>query len=244
MIAYKKILCKFVQPPLTAIQSYGNILFASMTITSDEKHHLSDILNHLGEMLSGTGEALRAIGKAMKEEQKTYTPWDRPPAWGNRTHELGCSVKSLRPFRVKDEPASYAAHLFPDTLCLIGTPYKRRLQILINDHAAYVTETSFDLLLKFALALQKTQDGWVHKTELLLPDAHCQCISKLRQQLKPYTLSKSGEIIQNNHCHCYRLAVPKENITLNIETIKTFPNALWQEMVTEWVALSESLIFP
>lgn len=124
--------------------------------------------------------------------------------------------------------------LFHDTFYLVGKPKKRRLEVRINSHAAYVTETSFDLLLKFALALKKNKEGWLHKDALSIPDERGQCLSKLRRQIKPYTKNKSGKIVESNYFGFYRLCIPPENITLDTDTIKSLPNATWQDILAEW----------
>lgn len=148
--------------------------------------------------------------------------------------EVEQKQKEKKPLDISTPPSHPDSPLFNDTFHLVGKPKKRRLEIRINTHAAYVTETSFDLLLKFALALKKNKEGWLHKDALDIPDERGQCLSKLRRQIKPCTKNKSGRIIENNYFGFYRLCIPPENISLDADTIKSLPNASWQDIVTEW----------
>lgn len=115
-----------------------------------------------------------------------------------------------------------------DILFFDGNVDKRRTYISVNDNHFSIPNREFEILLMLAVQLKKDGKGWVRSGKIA-PDNAWQLVSRARKCLQAYIKDKSGEIIENNYGGSYRLSVPPENVSFDIETIQEH----WNKSIAE-----------
>jgi len=99
-----------------------------------------------------------------------------------------------------------------------GRVEKKRTYIGINGNTVSVTNRSFEFLLKLAVQLKKDSVGWVNKAKLVTEN-QSQYLSRARKEIAPYLLDGNSEIIENDSYGSYRLSVPPENLSFDIDVL-------------------------
>ncbi len=111
------------------------------------------------------------------------------------------------------------SYLCSDQIEITGVPLKKRTKIFINGCALGITTRSLEILLRFAVALKKDGKGWIHKEDISTNTAVTQLISRLRSELRDYTIKRDGSIIENDGSGYYRLSVPPDNVIIDKESL-------------------------
>jgi len=95
-----------------------------------------------------------------------------------------------------------------------GQAKDRRRLVMVDALPAWLTERSFEALLKLAFAAKAGAMGWVAGVELGQFGDYYQTIRRLRTDLKS---SKANVrwLIENNRAKHFRLSVPPANITID-----------------------------
>lgn len=97
---------------------------------------------------------------------------------------------------------------------LDGRAKDRRHLVLLDEKEAWLTENSFEAILKLAAAAHATELGWVVCTELGTYDTYHQVVRRLKIDLKADGV-ETESLVENNKTKHYRLSVPPQNITIN-----------------------------
>ena len=131
----------------------------------------------------------------------------------------------------KNGSDSDPAILSEDRLELLGAMEKRRTLIKLNGQTIGLRDREFEVLLKLAMSRLESEEGWVNKYDLGLPEAGItQGISRLREAISDYQLNPDKSLIENNDGH-YRIILPVENINLNREKLRRHLSATVHELV-------------
>ena len=67
--------------------------------------------------------------------------------------------------------------------------------------------------------MEKAGKGWIHKEDISTNTAVTQLISRLRSELRDYTIKRDGSIIENDGSGYYRLSVPPDNVIIDKESL-------------------------
>ncbi len=117
-----------------------------------------------------------------------------------------------------------------DRIEVTGKPMEKRNLVIINGTSIGITNRSMELLLQFVIALKRDGQGWIHKEDMTPRIEAAQLISRLRTELRSFTLGKNSKIIENDGSGCYRLSIPPQNVTLEIESLRDHWNAVIREL--------------
>jgi len=99
-----------------------------------------------------------------------------------------------------------------------GRVDKKRTHIVINGKQTSITNRSFEILLKMGVHIKKDGIGWVGKSDIT-SDNPAQYISRLRKEIEPFLHDSSVDILENDSFGAYRLSVPPENITFDVDVL-------------------------
>ncbi|HOC94359.1 MAG TPA: hypothetical protein PKH33_18555 [bacterium] len=117
-----------------------------------------------------------------------------------------------------------------DILFFDGNVDKRRTYICVNDQQFSIPNREFEIILMLAVQLKKDGKGWV-RSDRIAADNAWQLVSRARKCLQVYLKDKNGEIIENNYGGSYRLSVPPDNVSFDIETLQEH----WHKSIAELV---------
>jgi len=99
-----------------------------------------------------------------------------------------------------------------------GQLERRRYLVRVGGKGVWLTEKSFDVMLKMAVAARVTELGWVPGSKFGEMDTYHQVIRRLKLDLKAGGVDPEG-LIENDGSKQYRLSVPPGNITVNSATV-------------------------
>jgi helicase len=102
---------------------------------------------------------------------------------------------------------------------LDGRCGKKRHLVKIDELEVWLSEQSFETLLKLAAAAKTACSGWMGHDCIGSPDHYHQVLRRLKRNLQRDGV-KDDNLIENNLAKQYRLSVPPGNITMNLATIR------------------------
>ena len=102
---------------------------------------------------------------------------------------------------------------------LDGRPKDRRHMVRVGARHVWLTDRSFEVLLKLAAAALATELGWVPGIKLGEPGSYHQVIRRLKLDLKAGG-ADADILIENSGSKQYRLSVPPSNILIHSEMIR------------------------
>jgi len=142
-----------------------------------------------------------------------------------QTGAAAAPAATLKPISAKKRKNLFKCD---DILFFDGNVDKRRTYICVNDQQFSIPNREFEIILMLAVQLKKDGKGWV-KSDRIAADNAWQLVSRARKCLQAYLKDKSGEIIENNYGGSYRLSVPPDNVSFDIETIQEH----WNKSIAE-----------
>ena len=105
-------------------------------------------------------------------------------------------------------------------LILDGRPERRgrgtRYRIVVDGKERWLMSRMFFYLAKLVCGRFIHEGGWIHQQDIEPGDLHWRYIHRLRQQ--------SGLHIESNHQGSYRLALPREEIQIEMRCLLEFPD--------------------
>ncbi len=113
-----------------------------------------------------------------------------------------------------------------------GTPMGERYLVRINGRPIQLTGKSFKYLVSLAWSRLTKDNGWVFKDELEQGFNQARYLYRLRQEIGRDFLP-DWPLYENNRSGYYRLAAPRERITVNVEALREIPDYEIQRMATE-----------
>jgi replicative superfamily II helicase len=117
-----------------------------------------------------------------------------------------------------------------DRIEVTGKPMEKRNLVIINGTSIGITNRSMELLLQLVIALKRDGKGWIHKEDMTPRIEAAQLISRLRTELRSFTLAKNSKIIENDGSGCYRLSIPPQNVVIDTESLMQHWNAVIREL--------------
>lgn len=169
--------------------------------------------------------------RRQQSEQQGDDPYQPGPEQDLRQQPgaAAAPVASNKPITAKKRKNLFKCD---DILFFEGSVEKRRTYISVNDNLFSIPNREFEIILILAVQLKKDGKGWV-RSDRIAPDNAWQLISRARKCLQAYLKDKSGEIIENNYGGSYRLSVPPENVSFDIETIQEHWNKAIADLIVK-----------
>ena len=130
-----------------------------------------------------------------------------PPARGKAAasaRACGCGGRQPSP----EEPSE------DGRIRLIGQKSGRRYLLIVNGKSHWVRERSFTTLVRLAVALKSDGTGWIKGPDLATYDGYHQVIRRMKEDI-----GDDGTLIQNDRESNYRLAVPREVVSIDVPAI-------------------------
>ncbi len=156
-------------------------------------------------------EALKEVDIPDVERMVTKPVAARLLTWLNKLDE------STKPSEVSELAHDISDNQSP-ILYLIGEMDRRRSSIELDGQQMMLRDREFELLIRLAKARLMTEDGWISKFDLNLPDGGItQGISRLREAIgrKVFDIV----LIESDHDGSYRLNLHPDNIHFEIATL-------------------------
>jgi helicase len=132
--------------------------------------------------------------------------------------EAAEEVAQAWPSEVPPSDAAGTPYRSQVSVTLDGRLERRRYRVCVDAREVWLTERSFEVLLKLAVAALVTELGWVPGTKFGEMDTYHQVIRRLKRGLASGGVDPEG-LIENDGSKQYRLSVPPGNIAVNTETI-------------------------
>jgi len=156
-------------------------------------------------------EALKEVAISDVERMVTKPVAARLLAWLNKLDESTESFEISVPY---EKPSNNRSPI----LKIIGEMDRRRSSIELDGEQMMLRDREFELLIRLAKARLLTEDGWISKFDLNLPEGGItQGISRLREAIRRKV--HDVELIESDHDGSYRLNLHPDNIHFEIATL-------------------------
>ncbi|MCK5125125.1 MAG: DEAD/DEAH box helicase [candidate division Zixibacteria bacterium] len=142
------------------------------------------------------------------------------------------NIKELKMRKDGNQFDTLNVRIVPESIEIDGTPIRERFRIRINGQSINLTGKSFKYFCRLAWSRVTNDNGWLYKEELEQGFNQARYLYRLRQEIGRDFLP-DWPLYENNRSGYYRLAIPSDKISINVNALKENPDYEIREIVSD-----------